>query len=101
MFPYYSSRSPGAPEDRERASFQHDHEMLDALIFISRRARSLHAPALDVVVSIRGCVPVAVRRAHVERVIVPPAAAQDSLVRPAPRLRILHSAQAFYGKQKH
>src|SRR5207248_10942887 len=64
-----------------------------------RRARSLRAPEPDVVVPIRGRVPVAVRRAHIERVIVPPAAAQDGLVRPGPRLRSLHSAQAFCGKQ--
>ena len=64
-----------------------------------RRVRSLRAPEPGVVVPIRGRVPVAVRRAHVERVIVPPAAAQDGLVRPGPRLRSLHSAQAFCGKQ--
>src|ERR1043166_3610421 len=45
-----------------------------------RRARSLRAPEPDVVVPIRGRVPVAVGRAHVERVIVPLAAAQDGLL---------------------
>ena len=45
-----------------------------------RRVRSLRAPEPEVVVPMRGRVPVAVGRAHVERVIVPPAAAQDGLV---------------------
>jgi len=64
-----------------------------------RRVWSLRPPEPDVVVPIRGRVPVAVRRAHVERVIVPPAAAQDGLVRPGPRLWSMYWAQAFCGKQ--
>ena len=78
------------PSVREREGLWH-HDY--------RRARSLHAPEPDVVVPIRGRVSVAVGRAHVERVIVPPAAAQDGLVRPGSRLWSVHSAQAFGGKQ--
>jgi hypothetical protein len=63
-----------------------------------RRARSLRAPEPEVVIPIRGRVPVAVRRAPVERVIVPPAT-QDGLVWPGPRLWGRHSAQAFCTKQ--
>src|SRR5215831_20208031 len=51
-----------------------------------RRVWSLRPPEPDVVVPIRGRVPVAVGRAHVERASAPPAAAQDGLVRPGPRL---------------
>ena len=50
--------------------------------------QSLRAPEPDVVVPIRGRASAAVGRAHVERVIVPPAAAQDGLISGRRPLRI-------------
>src|SRR5438132_1642038 len=51
-----------------------------ALALQDQGLQSLRAPKPEEAVSTRGRVPVAVRRAHVERDIVPPAAAPDGLI---------------------